>query len=114
MSSQTTKLINSLQYLTPIIKVAATTIITGAIFLELFNLGLHVFCNMTLQGWDLVFLFGRIALIAHALEAGVASVLAPSINKSAWKFGIYTFFVGTVGIMEILQAKQQLTSATDE
>jgi len=46
---------------------------------------------------------GRFALVAHFLEGMVAFIYAPSRNQSAIASGIYTFFVGTVGLVELFE-----------
>ena len=46
---------------------------------------------------------GRFALVAHFLEGMIAFIYAPSRNQSAIASGIYTFFVGTVGLVELFE-----------
>lgn len=55
-----------------------------------------------------LFWFERFALTAHFLEGIVASVLASSRKKSPISYGIYTFLVGTVGLLELFE-KPDLT-----
>jgi hypothetical protein len=51
----------------------------------------------------LFFYLGRLALIGHAIEGLIAAVYAPSKGKSPLSMGIYTFFVGAFGLMELFQ-----------
>jgi hypothetical protein len=49
---------------------------------------------------------GRFALVAHFLEGIVAFIYAPSHKQSAIASGIYTFFVGTVGLVELFKVEK--------
>lgn len=87
----------------PIIKVISPILICSALGLEIWTLD-------TLQTGsplpDLptgLFWFERFALTAHFLEGIVASVFATSREKSPLSYGLYTFFVGTVGLLELFE-----------
>lgn len=54
-----------------------------------------------------VLALGGFAVIAHLLEAIVAIRLAPSRQKAALPYAIYTFFVGTVGLQELWMLEQK-------
>lgn len=45
---------------------------------------------------------GGFAVAAHLLEAIIAARMAPPRRKAAIPYAIYTFFVGTVGLQELL------------
>ena len=49
---------------------------------------------------------GRFALVAHFLEGMIAFIYAPSRNQPAIASGIYTFFVGTVGLVELFELQE--------
>jgi hypothetical protein len=49
---------------------------------------------------------GRFALVAHFLEGIIAFIYAPSRNQPAIASGIYTFFVGTVGLVELFKVEK--------
>ena len=87
----------------PIIKVLSPILICAAIGVEIWTL-------YALQtGGPLpplpigLFWFERFALTAHAVEGVVASLFAKSREQSPIPYGLYTFFVGTVGLLELLE-----------
>ena len=85
------------------IKILSTILITGALGLELRNL---YALQSQMTPLDLPFpllWIGRFALVAHFLEGIVAFIYAPFRNQSAIASGIYTFFVGTVGLVELFE-----------
>lgn len=94
--------------LTRPIKVLSTVLITGAIALELTNLYAQSVSGIPLPGLDVpgldvVFWIGRLALVAHGIEGAIAAILAPARSQNPLQYGIYTFFVGTVGLAELFQ-----------
>lgn len=83
------------------IKVVSTILITGAIGLEAWN-RYAVLAHQTVPSSLIpVFWIERFALISHFIEAIIAAGYAPSKNKLPLSYGIYTFFVGTVGLLEL-------------
>lgn len=79
------------------IKVLSTALISGALGLELWNL------YTPIQGFAVLFYIERFILISHGIEAAIAVFYAASRNQSPLKYSIYTFFVGTVGLVELFQ-----------
>ena len=79
------------------IKVTSIVLISAALTLELGNLALGIATPIP----SLVINFGRFALIAHGLEAAIAVIYAPSRQQQSLTYGLYTFFVGTVGLLEL-------------
>ena len=85
------------------IKIISTILITGALGLELWNL-YAVQSQMTPLELPFPLLWiGRFALVVHFLEGMIAFIYAPFRNQSAIASGIYTFFVGTVGLVELFE-----------
>jgi hypothetical protein len=85
------------------IKIISTILIVGVLGLELRNL-YAVQSQMTPLELPFPFLWiGRFALVAHFLEGMIAFIYAPFRNQSAIASGIYTFFVGTVGLVELFE-----------
>jgi len=85
------------------IKIISTMLIVGVLGLELRNLyALRSQMTPFELPFPLVWI-GRFALVAHFLEGMVAFIYAPSRNQSAIASGIYTFFVGTVGLVELFE-----------
>ncbi len=48
-----------------------------------------------------IFWIGRVAVTAHFIEAIIAAFKAGSKEKIWYKYSVYTFFVGTIGLMEL-------------
>lgn len=86
-----------------LIKVLSPLLITGALSLEVWNLYAALVHHSPLPGLTFFFGVGRFALISHGIEAIIAAIYAPSRQRSPLVYGIYTFFVGTVGLVELLR-----------
>lgn len=86
-----------------LIKVVSTLLITGAIGLEMWNIYARLHQDALPNGLNLVFWIGSVPLAIHAIEGGIAVAFAPSRQKSPIQYGIYTFFVGTVGLLELFE-----------
>lgn len=86
------------------VKVFSSVLVFGALGLELWNIlaGGSLFSD-----WKLVFYLGRLVLVSHGLEAIIAVVYAGSKGQSPVVTGIYTFLVGTVGLMELFQPREK-------
>ena len=85
------------------IKIISTMLIVGVLGLELRNL-YALRSQMTPLELPFPLLWiGRFALVAHFLEGMIAFIYAPFRNQSAIASGIYTFFVGTVGLVELFE-----------
>jgi hypothetical protein len=54
---------------------------------------------------------GQIAIAIHFIEGLVAVVYAPSKQKQPLQYGIYTFFVGTVGLLELFDSDKEATES---
>jgi hypothetical protein len=90
-----------------IIKVISIVFITSAIALEIFNI-YALFTNSKIPSSVNTFLWiGRFAITAHFIEAMIAAFYAPSREKMPIKYGIYTFFVGTVGLLELFRKNDE-------
>jgi len=90
------------QKLFPIIKIISTTLITSAIGLELWNMQTSITNNHQLPSiLTPALIIAHIALSAHFIEALIAAYYAPTRNQTAIKYAVYTFFVGTVGLLEL-------------
>jgi hypothetical protein len=92
----------------PIIKIISSILIPSAICLELWNIQ-TVTTNQQLPIPNILnpaLILAHIALSAHFIEAVIASIYAPSKNQPVIKYGVYTFFVGTVGLLELFDNDQ--------
>ncbi|CAN1212736.1 Alr4224 protein [Tumidithrix helvetica PCC 7403] len=89
--------------LTNLIKKTSILLISGAIGLELWNIYTS-FAHRELPSFLIpMFWIGRFAIAAHGLEALIAAFWATSKQKRPLQYAIYTFFVGTVGLMELFE-----------
>jgi hypothetical protein len=90
-----------------IVKVISTFLMTSAIGLEIFN----IFELLTKQEipatLNLLIHLAYIPIIAHFIEALIAAYYAPSKNQNPLKYSVYTFFTGTVGLLELLAIKDK-------
>lgn len=85
----------------PILKIISTVLIISAIGLELWNI-YAVTKNNTVPSYLVpIFWLERFAIAAHLVEAVIAAYYAPTRNKTPITYGIYTFLVGTVGLLEL-------------
>ncbi|MFB2920886.1 hypothetical protein [Aerosakkonema funiforme] len=83
------------------IKVISTVLIIGAIALEIWHI-YAILTNIEIPtSLNPIFLLERFAVVAHLIEGVIAAFYAPSKNKMPLEYGIYTFFVGTVGLLEL-------------
>jgi hypothetical protein len=87
--------------ISPSIKVISTILISSAIIWELGNL-YAITNNIQLpSSLNPIFWFERFAVSAHLIEAVIAAFYAPSKQKKPIQYATYTFFVGTVGLLEL-------------
>jgi uncharacterized membrane protein len=93
------------QKLFPIIKIISIALITSAIGLEIWNIQTSTTNNQLPSILTPALIIAHVALSAHFIEALIASFYAFSQNKIAIKYGTYTFFVGTVGLLELWENK---------
>ncbi|MBO3462818.1 hypothetical protein [Aetokthonos hydrillicola] len=85
----------------PLVKIISTLLITGALGLELWNI-YAVMNEVEVPSYlHPIFCLERFAVIAHFIEGVIALVYAPSKGKIPLKYGTYTFFVGTIGLLEL-------------
>ena len=89
------------QKISPIIKVISTVLITGALVLELGNIYAIANNIQVKSSLNPIFWFERFAVSCHLVEAAIAAFYAPSRNQMPIQYAIYTFFVGTVGLLEL-------------
>lgn len=83
------------------IKIISTLAMTGALSLEAANLYLHLQGQSLPANLNPLFWLGSVALIAHAFEGIIAATKARSHAKNPLSYGIYTFFVGFIGLQEL-------------
>lgn len=84
-----------------VIKSISILFISGVLGLELWNLRATSTQTPLLVLPALVVWWGRLALVAHGIESIVAAIYAPRQQKAPIPYALYTFFVGTVGLIEL-------------
>ena len=89
------------------IKILSTMLITCAIALEIWSLSLIIRGNALPDGIDKFLWIGSFALVAHLIEGAIAAFRSKSHNKNPLNYGIYTFFVGFVGLWELQEIESQ-------
>lgn len=76
-------------------------LITSAIGLESWN-SYAVITNSHLpSSLNPIFWIERFAMTSHLIESIIAAFYAPSRKKMPIKYATYTFFVGTIGLLEL-------------
>jgi len=89
----------------PIIKIISIPLITSAMGLELWNMQTSITNNQLPTILTPALIIAHFALSAHFIEAIIAAYYAPSRNQTSIKYAVYTFFVGTVGLLGELHKK---------
>ncbi len=88
-----------------LIKIASTLLITAAFGLELWY-GSTLVSNLIFpEGLYPVFWLGSLAIVAHFIEGVIAAVKVKRDRQDFISYGVYTFFVGFVGFLELKESK---------
>jgi hypothetical protein len=88
-----------------VIKVISIFFIASAVGWEVANIYAILTNQKLSSSLNFIFWIERFALVAHLIEGIVAASYAPSKRKAAIQYGTYTFFVGTVGLLELFEEK---------
>ncbi|MEA5574232.1 TMEM254 family protein [Calothrix sp. UHCC 0171] len=83
------------------VKIISIVVMLSAIALELWNLYAFKMHTIIPSSLNVFLWLGIVAILAHFMEAVIAFVYAPSKNQKPLQYGIYTFFVGTVALVEL-------------
>jgi len=86
-----------------LIKIISVILITSAIGLELWNAYALLTNTNIPSSIQPFFWIERLAITIHLIEGVIAAYKAPSQKKMPLKYGTYTFFVGTVGLLELFE-----------
>lgn len=87
------------------IKILSVILITSAIGLELWNTYALLTNSQIPSSLNPVIWLERLAISIHFVEGVIAAYKAPSRNKMPIQYGTYTFFVGTVGLLELFDSE---------
>jgi hypothetical protein len=96
-----------------LIKIVATVVITLAIIAELANIYRRLYGDYIPSNFILLFWLGRLVLMAHFIEGIIAAISAHKQEKNFLIYGIYVFFVGTLGLLELFQPSEKPSSSPD-
>ncbi len=89
------------------VKIISTVLITSAIGLELWNI-YAVITNINVpSSLNPIFWIERFAIMSHFIESIIAAFYAPSRQKMPIKYATYTFFVGTIGLLELFDRQDE-------
>ncbi|MEH1838924.1 MAG: hypothetical protein V7L20_09180 [Nostoc sp.] len=83
------------------IKIISTVLITSAIGLESWNIYALITNTNLPSSLNPIFWIERFAMTSHFIESIVAAFYAPLRKKMPIKYATYTFFVGTIGLLEL-------------
>ena len=89
-----------------LIKGLSIFLIASALGLEVGNLYWWINSGSPIQGLSVVFAIERFALVCHGIEGAIAAFYAPAHDKSPLKYSFYTFFVGTIGLIELFNRQE--------
>ncbi|NEP56043.1 MAG: hypothetical protein F6K31_03330 [Symploca sp. SIO2G7] len=89
------------KYVVFFIKVISVLLISSGIGLELGNTYTILTHSHTPSIAEFIFWIERLAISAHLVEGAIAVYYAPTKNKIPIIYGTYTFFVGTIGLLEL-------------
>lgn len=84
------------------IKIASSLVITGSLGLLGCNLFLHLQGTSLPPNLTSLFRLGSFILVAHGVEGAIAAFKAPAYNQKPIPWVFYTFFVGFVGLQELV------------
>lgn len=104
MNSMNLKLIKKNIY--TFVKIISTVLITSAIGLESWNIYALINNINVPASLNLVFWIERFAMMSHFIESIIAAFYAPSRQKMPIKYATYTFFVGTIGLLELFDRQE--------
>lgn len=91
-----------------LIKVTSIVLISSAIGLETWNVYARITSSNLPASLAPVFWIERFAVTIHLIEGVIAAFYAPSIKKIPLQYGAYTFFVGTVALLELFEQKREI------
>jgi hypothetical protein len=84
------------------IKIASSLVITSALGLLGWNLFLHLQGASLPSNLTSLFRLGSFILVAHGVEGMIAAFKASAYNQKPIPWVVYTFFVGFVGLQELV------------
>ncbi|MGB7415443.1 MAG: hypothetical protein WA902_14650 [Thermosynechococcaceae cyanobacterium] len=89
-----------------LIKSISILLISAALGLELWNLWTHTTQSQSPQVLQPILGVDRIILAIHAVEGVIAAIYAPFRQRQPIVYAVYTFFVGTAGLVELFKPQE--------
>ncbi|NET54904.1 MAG: hypothetical protein F6K47_01455 [Symploca sp. SIO2E6] len=89
------------RYLLLVIKLSSLVLIASGLGLELGNICAILTHSPTPTIAKFIFWLERLAISTHVVIGAIAAYYAPAKNKIPIIYGTYTFFVGTLGLLEL-------------
>ncbi|NMG08973.1 hypothetical protein [Brasilonema sp. UFV-L1] len=89
-----------------LVKVISIVLIAGSIGLEVSNIYAVLTHTKVPSSLNPIFWIERFAMAIHFIEGIVAAFYAPSREKMPLQYGTYTFFVGTIGLLELFNKEE--------
>ncbi len=83
------------------IKIVSTLLICAAIGLEIFNIYMLWRSQILPSQLKIIIWVGRFAIFSHLIEGILAGYYSNLQEKNPIKYGIYTFFTGTISLLEL-------------
>ncbi|NET83448.1 MAG: hypothetical protein F6J94_16450 [Moorea sp. SIO1F2] len=93
-----------------LIKITSIILITCALGLEIWYIYLQLTDGSIPSNLYYALWLASIALISHFIEGLIAAFKADSCDKNPITYGIYTFFVGFVGLWELFNPTSESSS----
>jgi uncharacterized protein with PQ loop repeat len=93
-----------------VVKIISTMLITSAIGLESWNIYAVITNSNVPSSLNPIFWIERFAMTCHFIESIIAAFYAPSRKKMPIQYATYTFFVGTIGLLELFEQDEASTS----
>ncbi|MBW4623246.1 MAG: hypothetical protein KME17_28295 [Cyanosarcina radialis HA8281-LM2] len=90
------------------IEIVSTILMAGAIALELGNFYYQSTFDQRLDSLYPILAIARFAMACHLVEAVISTFYASKRHQTPIKYAIYTFFVGTVGLLKISDRQPNL------
>jgi uncharacterized protein with PQ loop repeat len=93
-----------------VVKIISTMLITSAIGLESWNIYAVITNSNIPSSLNPIFWIERFAMTCHFTLAIIAAFYATSKKKMPIQYATYTFFVGTIGLLELFEQDEASTS----
>lgn len=96
------------------IKRLSIILITSAIGLELWHLAAVLSQSKIPTPLHPIFWVERFALVIHGIEGAIAMVYAPRKQQVPIPYGVYTFFAGTIALLELFVVNEAIIESNHE